>query len=262
MNLAGNGNIDWEIAGSGDLIKSGESTATLLFQPSYTGDLAINGGILAHNISSGAGTIDGKTISFGSATARLRQAGSAVDDTLTITNTTIGTATSDGILDSRGGDLVLGTGTNATIREIGAGNGNVVIEDGADITLQYFNIGDGRGTTGIINQTGGTVTMEAGGAGIRIGHWGGAGREYNLTGGTLDASALSGNGGEAAFVNMGWDGEGDMTVGGGATAATLSASGLRFDRNRSGVGAAASTFDSCGQRDSRSRRWWHRGPRN
>lgn len=239
VNLAGSGNLDWEIAGTGDLIKSGGGQTTMTFQPTYTGDLSIDGGTLAYNLP--AGTIDGKTITLGTS-ARLRQAGSAATDTLTVTNTTIGTTTADGILDSRGGDLVLGTGTTAQVTQIAAGNGNVVIEDGANITTRYFNIGDGGGTSGIINQTGGTVTMEAGFAGIRIGHWSGAGREYNLTGGTLDATALGSNGGEAAFVNMGWDGEGDMTVGGDVNPALLKAPGLRFDRNRAGTGSSASTL--------------------
>lgn len=112
------------------------------------------------------------------------------------------------------------------------------------VTTRYLNLGEGGGNSGRINQTGGTVTLNSGGAGIRIGHWNNnanPGSVYNLSGGILDATALAANAGSERIVNIGWDGQGDMIVGGGAGSATLKAFGIQLDANGNGGGAAPST---------------------
>jgi fibronectin-binding autotransporter adhesin len=104
--------------------------------------------------------------------------------------------------------------------------GVLAIGNGAAVTTRFFDIGQGAGNAGKVEQSGGTVTIEAGGSGFRLGHWNNGvtpGNVYNLTGGTLDASVTT--------VNIGWDGEGDMTVGGGAGTATLKAGAIQLDAN-------------------------------
>lgn len=199
--------------------------------------IAINGGLLSYRHDVMAATI---TVPLNPLAGTLRQQSGDPTATLTVSNT-LGTDTSIGTVDCRGGTLVYASGAVAQYRTMALQNGNQTVEDGASVTAQYLNIGNGGSASGILNQTGGTLTMEAGSAGIRIGHWGGAGRELNVSGGTLDATDLANNGGAASYINMGWDGEGDMTVGGGAGTATVKAAGLQFDRNRGGAGSSAST---------------------
>lgn len=271
---SGSKNLNWDISGAGNLTKAGGNQLTVLSNVSNSGSLDIQGGtlqvgnvgtvgsignpssitlsnnsLLRYRLSGADATLDSSSVSFASDNAQLRQHAGLAANKLTITDTTLSGTTSDGngnavqgIMSSEGGNLVFGSGTTATFRELYLKKGNATIEDGSDLTLRYFNIGSGSNASGIVNQTGGNVTMEAGSAGIRIGHWGGSGREYNLSGGTLDATALAANGGDARYVMMGWDGEGDMTVGGGAGNATLKAAGLKFDRNRGGTGSSASTL--------------------
>jgi len=117
--------------------------------------------------------------------------------------------------------------------------GKLTIEGTASATTKYINIGNASSNSGRVDQTGGTVTLISGGSGMRIGHWsngGNPGSQYNLSGGILDATALSANAGTARVVNVGWDGTGTMVVGGGAGTATLKAYGIQLDANGNGGG--------------------------
>ncbi|NWK56518.1 autotransporter-associated beta strand repeat-containing protein [Verrucomicrobiaceae bacterium N1E253] len=280
LNVDGGGNLNWNVSGSGNFSKTGGGQLTVLSDISVTGTLTVeddilqvgdvgtagsigspssialnrNGLALRYRLSGKDVVLDSSSVTFGDVNSHLRQHGGTAVDKLTITNTTLAGTTTDangsgvqGLMSSYGGELIYGTGTTATFRELQLANGNVIIEDGADVTARYLNIGNGGGTSGTITQTGGSVTMEAGSAGIRIGHWSGTGRAYNISGGTLDATALSSNGGAARYIMMGWDGEGDMTVGGGSGIATVKAAGLQFDRNRAGNGSSASTLTLLSQ---------------
>ena len=162
-------------------------------------------------------------------------------------NSAVGSTTATGRLVVQNGEIKYTNGASVSVNELATTNTNFanarhVIEGNAAITARYLNIGDGGSTTGTITQTGGTLTMESGGNGIRIGHWTNGtnpGSVYNLSGGTLDANALAGNTGEGRFVNIGWDGQAAMTVGG---TGVLRAAGIRTDRNRAGTNGLASTL--------------------
>lgn len=115
------------------------------------------------------------------------------------------------------------------------------IGEGANVTTRYIDMGSqATGNSGRIVQTGGNVTLLAGGTGFRIGHWNNGsnpGSLYNLSGGVLDATGLAGNAGAASVVNIGWDGQGDMIVGGGLSSATLRAPGIQLDGSGNGGGS-------------------------
>ncbi len=192
-------------------------------------------------------------INFLNAGAVLEQFGDAADEL--VFNTTFGADTVNGILRSRGGDLTLASGANVKVNILSLTSdpansptalvGNFKIGSGAQFAARYFNIGDGNATAGTVAQTGGTVTIESGAAGFRLGHWNNGltpGSIYNLSGGTFDGTAAAGNTGEAQLISVGWDGQGTMTVGGGAGTATLKAVGIQLDRNRAGTANFASTL--------------------
>lgn len=139
-----------------------------------------------------------------------------------------------------GGTLNLVNGTDIVVNELNIGaqsatnRGVLQIGAGATLTARFFNIGANGSNSGTINQTGGTVTVQSGGTGFRLGHWNNnalAGNVYNLSGGTLDATPISVNSGSSRMVNIGWDGQGDMIVGGGPGTATLKAFGIVLDAN-------------------------------
>jgi autotransporter-associated beta strand protein len=218
--------------GAGNFAKAGGGELTVISALGITGNIAIEGGVLTNG-----GGLNAISMPISTLNGVLRQTGGG---TMTVSST-LGTDASVGAVDCRGDNLVYTSGAVAKFKDMRLRNGNQTVEAGADVTVRYMNIGDGGGTAGIFNQTGGMMTVESGSNGIRIGHWSGAGRELNVTGGTFDATDLVNNTGEARYINMGWDGEGDMTVGGGTGTATVKASGLRFDRNRPKDGSSAST---------------------
>lgn len=193
-------------------------------------------------------------VTFANAGSAFHWQGTGADDVLTI-NSTFGSSSAVGTLGIASGGVTLASGADAkiasvSITSIPANNaaaviGTLNIGSGASLTTRYLGLGDASNTSGIINQTGGLVTVESGGNGIRIGHWANGstpGSVYNLSGGTLDATGLSGNTGDAQLVSIGWDGLGSMSVGGGASTATLKAMGIQLDKNRSGTGSMATNL--------------------
>jgi fibronectin-binding autotransporter adhesin len=222
-----------------------------------TTDLLATSGIITLGDAGGAGTLryrldadlnwttPASGLVFGNATSALAWQGGQASRTLTIANATSFTNAAVGKLFVQNGEIKLGSGADVKIAEIGVANANSAnsrfnIESGAVLTTRYLNIGDGGSTGGTMNQTGGTVTLQAGGNGIRIGHWNNStnpGSVYNLSGGTLDATGLSANAGAAQLVAIGWDGQGAMNVGGGGGSATLKAFGILLDGNGNGGGS-------------------------
>ena len=159
--------------------------------------------------------------------------GKDAGDVLTV-NTALGPNAANGTIRVNSGTLAATSGADLKAFNIQlaatpassatAELGVLAIGPGANVTTRFFDIGQGAGNAGKVEQSGGTVTIEAGGNGFRLGHWNNGitpGNVYNLTGGTLDASVTT--------VNIGWDGEGDMTVGGGAGTATLKAGAIQLD---------------------------------
>jgi autotransporter-associated beta strand protein len=207
----------------------------------------------ALNLNVNASYTFNKPITIGSAGSSLTFLSTDASSIVTVA-TPIGTDPTFGFLGVSGAQLRLPSGSivnmstvSLTSNPSNSATGAVAtlnIEPGATLTSRYFNIGNGSNTAGVVNQTGGTVTLLAGDNGIRLGHWANGltpQNQYNLTGGTLDASALETNTGAARFVNVGWDGQAAMNVGGGAGTATLRAFGIQVDANGD-TAAANSTF--------------------
>lgn len=157
--------------------------------------------------------------------------------TLNINGATVDTGT---LSLTSNGSINLNAGT-LTAAEVALTNQTGTLNiAGGTLNTQYFNIGNASNNSGRVVQTGGTVNVNSGGTGFRIGHWnngGNAGSVYNISGGVLDATALSENSDSARYVNIGWDGQGDMVVGGGASSATLKAFGIQLDANVNGGGS-------------------------
>jgi len=257
----------------GSIDKTGASQVTILGTAAIAGDLDVQDGIFQVGNLGTAGTIgnpgsitisrnsDGNpglsyrlggadaTLSspvvFNAEYAELRHHPAYPTNKLTLTGT-VGNSQFSGVLDVETGTMALGGAASATVNTVrikGTPNdtdrGIVAIPASASLTTRYLNMGAGGNQSGIINQSGGTVTLVDGSAGMRVGHWNNNssiyGSEYNLTGGTLDATGLlnniAGTEGEKV-INVGWDGYGVVNVGGGAGTATLKAVGLRYDRNR------------------------------
>ncbi len=119
--------------------------------------------------------------------------------TLTI-NSPIGTASTFlGSFNIEQGTATLASGANITANgftvgqtALATGNvGTLNVMPGAALTAAFLYIGEGAaGRAGIVNQSGGTVTITGGDLGndgsLRIGHWSGTGSTYNLSNGTLN----------------------------------------------------------------------------
>ena len=193
-------------------------------------------------------------VTFANAGSAFHWQGTGADDVLTI-NSAFGSSSSLGTLGIASGGVTLASGADVKLASVSITStpansaaaviGTLNIGNGTSLTTRYLGLGDASNTSGIINQSGGTVTVESGGNGIRIGHWSNGatpGSVYNLSGGTLDASGLSGNSGDGQLVTIGWDGLGSMSVGGGAGNATLKAMGIQLDKNRAGTGSMAANL--------------------
>jgi autotransporter-associated beta strand protein len=224
-----------------------------------TTDLLASSGVITLGDASGAGTLryrldsdfiwntPASELVFANAGGTLAWQANLPSQTLTVANATSFTNSSLGRLFVQNGEIRIAAGADVKVGTLANSNANpanarITVESGATVTTRYLAIGDAGNTAGTYTQNGGTVTVEAGGTGIRLGHWSNGtnpGNVFNLQGGVLDATALAANTGEARWFSVGWDGQGTATIGG---TGTLKTAGIRLDRNRAGVGAYASTL--------------------
>lgn len=144
-----------------------------------------------------------------------------------------------GLLRLAGGAVTLKNGTDVVMNSVvmylksATNQGTLNIEEGSTLMTTYLNVGAAASQSGVINQTGGTVTLLGGNFGFRLGHFSNAanpGSSYTLSGGVLDATFLSSNAANTdRMVNVGYDGVGTMVVGGGPGTAVLRVYGLQLD---------------------------------
>jgi fibronectin-binding autotransporter adhesin len=159
-------------------------------------------------------------VTFGNTGSVLAWQGTDAGDVMTINNE-FGVANTTGILRATSGAITLASGADVLVGVVSVTStpansataqlGTLNIQPGALLETGFMNIGDGGSTAGIVNQTGGTVTIPSGSTGFRIGHWdNGAspGSVYNLSGGTLDVGA------DNLALNVGWDGTATFNVSG------------------------------------------------
>ena len=210
-----------------------------------TGTISVTGNATLATASGGGAralanaiTISGtNTLYLDGGYANLTLNGSITGSGTTLSKTSTGTVTLGGtvnmgtttgtVSNNTSGNLVFASGAAVTANAIAMSSNSasniITIESGATVTTRYINLGNGSSTSGRINQTGGTVTVNSGGNGFRVGHWGNGTEvsKYNLSGGTLDTTAVT--------ATVSWDGAGDVTVGGGAGTATWKVGQLNWD---------------------------------
>jgi fibronectin-binding autotransporter adhesin len=216
--------------GSATLAVTGASTLA-----STTGSTALT---LGNNI-----TISGtNTFTLNSSNAAITLNGSITGTGTTLATAGTGTTTLGGTVSMGTGSiqingantLSIATGAVVSADQValtGTTTATTLNINGGSLTTRYFNIGNAGSNSGQVNQTAGTVTVLSGGNGMRIGHWtnnANPGSLYNLSGGILNTSAIT--------VNIGWDGQGDMIVGGGAGSALFQAGGIQIDASGDGGG--------------------------
>ena len=263
------------ISGSGPVTvgrqAGGEATAGVVFAAdnTYTGATTVTGGLLILGNQTASGSLaTSASLAVNAGGMIIRRTGSVNASAVLPANTTFAATTTFEVNSTDGFgtfniDKVIGT-VAAPLSTFKASGGIVGITDGGSVVAdtlslvvqspinigtfnvtggslasKFFNFGDGTNQAGFINQSGGTVTALAGSSGIRIGHWNNTlnpASAYNLTGGTLDATPLAANAGTARPINVGWDGPGTMTVGGGPTVATAKAWGIQLDANGDNTG--------------------------
>ncbi|MDB6173324.1 MAG: outer rane autotransporter barrel domain protein [Chthoniobacteraceae bacterium] len=228
------GNIT-ESGGSFILNKNGDGRLVLLGNNSWTGGFNVNAGTL----QVGTNGVDG-TLGTGPAT---------ILGTLTVSKSNTTTINGDinpngpegQIQITGGGAVTLTDGTDVNVRVLSFGlngvndtvGGTLNVVPGSSLvvndTIAIGNsAGSGSLTQGVINQTGGTVEINApntDGRNFVLGHWGNTQGIYNLSAGTLTSPNIS--------MSVSWDGEGSFNQTGG----TANVRGLRFGHNggRTGV---------------------------
>lgn len=220
------GTLSLPVGGSATIaVQAGSSAITLANNITVSGT-----NTLSLDASGGALNLNGNVTGTG---VTLQTTGASGTTTLTGT-INLGTA---GTLSVSGAQTLALSGaivTADTVAMTGTTVANNLNISGGTVTTKYLNIGNASGNSGRVTQSGGTVTVLSGGNGMRIGHWNNStnpGSTYNLSGGTLDASAI--------LANIGWDGQGDMTVGGGLGTATFKANGIQLDANGNGGGSGS-----------------------
>ncbi|WP_367874926.1 beta strand repeat-containing protein [Luteolibacter sp. Populi] len=123
--------------------------------------------------------------------------------------------------------LVIGTGhtLDLALLSVGSGGGTaaavskLTVEAGATIVARQYNLGDMASRAGVVDQTGGDITVNTGG--MRIGHFVTNSSVYNMSGGTLTLTAAptatpSGTGEQVGGIYVGVDGTGSFIQSGGA----------------------------------------------
>ena len=179
---------------------------------------------------------------FGAADARLNYTGTSQADTLTV-DQDLGSNLANGQLRVSSGTMTLASGVDLTMRSISVGHttaasgniGTLNVGTGVNVTLTpaatsvaAISLGDSGGNAGIMNVTGGSVITNSTAAGsIRVGHWAGTGSVLNISGGSL--STPNGR------LAIGWDGEGTLNMTGG----TINALAVSIDGNGAGPASVA-----------------------
>lgn len=227
-------------------IGTGTQTGALLAagSPVVLGD-GTNAGTLTFRLNSDF--VFANPVSYPTATGRVLLNMASASQAMTVADATSFTDSTKGLVRVETGVFKLASGADVKVgglqlvNSTGA-NAAIRIEEGATLTSRYLNIGGGSAAGGSVVQTGGMVKLEAGDFGIRVGHWasGSTSSTYTITGGTLDATGLATNAAASSkVINVGWDGEGDMTVGGGAGQALVKAYGIQLDANGDSAGYAS-----------------------
>ncbi|QFR32953.1 autotransporter domain-containing protein [Ancylobacter sp. TS-1] len=215
-----------------------------------TGLLTVSGGTLTLNVGLRVGDFGGTgTVNQTGGTVQLEQ---SCDDDDSCASLNIGNQGGTGIYNISGGSLLLGGGShsigrNAGSRPTSSGTLNIsgtgLVQLSPDISDGYLVIGDRDpgsqpNSTGVINQTGGTLRI----AGSRL-YLGGYGSgTYNLNGGTLEIGGASllglyGGGGNTT-------GSYDFNLGGGAI--KVIGSSLTTSVDAELTGTSISTIDTNG----------------
>jgi autotransporter-associated beta strand protein len=143
-------------------------------------------------------TLPAVTLGGTNPTNVIHYAGQTQATNLTV-NSTIGSAANFlNLFNVESGNATLASGANITANSttvgrtaLASGNiGTLNIQPGSTLTTSILYLGEGSGFSGIVNQTGGTVSVTAADNGadgsLRIGHFPGTGATYNLSGGTLN----------------------------------------------------------------------------
>ena len=224
------------ISGSGSLTKNGNGTVYLTGANTYGGGTTINSGNLV--------------IGNGGVTGALGTGTTILSSTLIFAKTSASTI--DGDVNPGGpagrliliadGAVTLASGTDVKVNSLETGingqndtlGGTLNIGPGTSLVVQnnftFGNtLGGGALSHGIVNQTGGTVDVNApntDGRNFVLGHWNQGRGTYNLSAGTLSSPNIS--------MAVSWDGDGTFVLSGSGIANVL---GLRFGHNggRTGV---------------------------
>ena len=133
--------------------------------------------------------------------------------------------------------------TNISSVSVGqSGSGTATLNIGGTHALTdtgTFYVGEQPGQPGVVNQTGGTVTVAGQ---IRLGHWPSETSTYNLSGG-----ALNSNGG----LYVGWDGTGSMTASGSGSVNATAGIIVQQNSTLTLSGSASIVTNSASVGDSR-----------
>ena len=180
--------------GGMNITKNGAGTAEFSGGMGISGNLYSSGGALA--LSGATGFSANQLLMWGGSTVTLSNSAALTSDLLSF-----------GI-----------GGQNETI------GGTLNVGPGTSVTTNYARLGDSAGggslTQGTLNQTGGTVSVNApntDGRNFVLGHWGATHGLYNLSAGTLNSPNIS--------MAVSWDGTGAFNISGSGIA---NMKGVRF----------------------------------
>jgi fibronectin-binding autotransporter adhesin len=216
------------VNGPGRLVVTNDSNV-------WTGGTTINSGSLQ------IGTIGGTTGRIGSGPLTLNGTlVTARSDGFTFTEDINPLFPAGGLTLAGNGTVTLAAGVDVQVNDLNFGingvndtqGGTLNISNGNSVVVQNtFIVGNSAGgggvSAGIINQTGGSLTVNApntDGRNFVLGHWPQGQGTYNQSGGTLDSPNIS--------MAISWDGSGTYNLSGG----TASVLGLRFGHNGSQSG--------------------------
>lgn len=230
------GGVIQDGSGSTSLVKNGNGTLYLTGANTYSGGTTINSGTLV--IGNG-----GTTGALGSGQTNLIGTLLFAKTSSSVIDGDVNPAGAGGrLILTADGDVTLASGTDLNLGTFETGlngqndifGGTLNVGPNTSVVVQNnFTFGNTAGggalSHGIVNQTGGTVTVNApnnDGRNFVLGHWNQGKGTYDLSGGTLNAPTIS--------MAISWDGEGTFNLSGTGVA---NMRGLRFGHNagRSGV---------------------------